>query len=265
MLLHLAPVTAPVPRVRSDTLARVRWWHSRWCGAAVVVTALALAHLLRLANQRSRKRAVHEERARLARDLHDGIAQKLTAIGLLVDRERNQPRDRQSQVTLGRVRDLVKDAHGDLRRALWDMRDDLGADRRLESLIERVLGQVEAPSSTVIRLITTGEPLRVDALCAHETPRIVREALTNAVRHSGATRIEVGLLSDENALHVWIKDDGRGFAPEEALQGGGGQGLLGMSERARRLGGTLRLCSRPGRGTEVSLYIKRVSATNSGR
>jgi signal transduction histidine kinase len=238
------------------------WWRSRWfltTAMAATVTALLIAHLVRLAQVRLHARAVSEERARIARDLHDGIAQKLTAIGLLTDGERGQLRSAQSGGALGQVREIVGEAQAELRRAIWDLREEMGSDQRLEPLIERVVGQVEASPHTTITLATAGDSLRVNGLCAHETPLLVKEALTNAVRHSGARRIEIGLLSDADALYIWVKDDGKGFGSEQVIQERRGHGLVGMYERARRLGGTLRINSRPGRGTEVSLHVKRVS------
>jgi signal transduction histidine kinase len=86
---------------------------------------------------------------------------------------------------------------------------------------------------------------------------VVKEAVINAIRHAQARNIEVGVLSDDEVLQVWVRDDGRGFFAEEAIQGRGGHGIIGMHERARRLGGTLTLNAEPGAGTEVSLVVPR--------
>jgi signal transduction histidine kinase len=132
--------------------------------------------------------------------------------------------------------------------------------QRLETLIERVVSQVAAPPETAVRLQTSESSLPVGGLAAHEAPLIVKEALLNAVRHARATSIEIGVLSDEEGLHVWVRDDGRGLPPDGAAGGAGGYGIIGMHERARRLGGVLTIHSTPDVGTEVSLFVPRGSS-----
>jgi signal transduction histidine kinase len=86
--------------------------------------------------------------------------------------------------------------------------------------------------------------------------RIAQEAVTNALKHSGARNIWIKLHIEEHKLYLRIKDDGRGFEPEGAFVSVGGHfGLIGMRERAERLGGDLRLASQPGEGTEVEVKV----------
>jgi signal transduction histidine kinase len=86
--------------------------------------------------------------------------------------------------------------------------------------------------------------------------RIAQEAVTNALKHSGARRIWIKLHMDARRLWLRIRDDGQGFEPEGAFASVGGHfGLIGMRERAERVGGELRLASRPGEGTEVEVEV----------
>jgi signal transduction histidine kinase len=86
--------------------------------------------------------------------------------------------------------------------------------------------------------------------------RIAQEAVTNALKHAKARRIDVKLHRDPHKLHLRIVDDGRGFDQQGAFSSRGGHfGLIGMRERAERMGGELRLSSHPGEGTELEVTV----------
>jgi signal transduction histidine kinase len=199
-------------------------------------------------------RAAMEERGRIARDLHDGLAQKLTTIGLLTDRARGADPDRQA-ATLGQVRQIVGEAHAELRRAILNIREPAGGQYRLEKLVEGVVSEVTVSFETTVTLETFDDSLPVSALVAHETRLILKEALVNAARHARARNIAVSVLSDVEGLQLWVRDDGCGISWAGAPTVAGGCGLIGMHERARCLGGTLTVHGRRGGGTEVSLFV----------
>jgi ligand-binding sensor domain-containing protein len=220
----------------------------------LVVAVMVLVHRFRVVRLQLRHRAVTEERARIARDLHDGLSQKLRAISLLSERVR--PVGPSEATEIERMQQIVGEAHGELRRAIWDMRDGAEGRQRLETVIERTLSALPVPPHTTLKLQASGSSLPVGALAAHEAPLVVKEAVTNALRHADARNIEVGVLSDEEGLHVWVRDDGRGM-PAPAPGPARGYGLIGMHERARRLGGVLRIESWPQGGTQISLFVSR--------
>jgi signal transduction histidine kinase len=231
---------------------------------------------MRLGRLKLRHRTLNAEQARLARDLHDGLAQKLLAIGLLSDRVRLAPRAEATGAPasthprlageLLELRQIVGEAYTELNRAIWDLRVPGESQHRLETLIERTVSEVAVPSEVKVTVRTAGESLPVSGLTAHEVPLVIKEALLNAVRHAEARNIEVGVLSDEEGLQVWVRDDGRGLpAPGDPdLSKRGGYGLIGMHERARRLGGVLTIESEPGAGTEVSLVVPPAPERNEG-
>jgi signal transduction histidine kinase/ligand-binding sensor domain-containing protein len=204
-------------------------------------------HRSRVARLRLHQRAVTAERARIARDLHDGLAQKLTTIGLLTETPVH------TSPELARVREIVDEAHAELRRAIWDMREPSGGQERLEHLVERALSDLVIPPSIAVKLDTAASLLPVGGLALREVPLIVREAVINALRHARPRRIEVGVLSDEDGLQVWVTDDGSGLPPGAT----GGTGFIGMHERARRLGGVLTISSNPAQGTNLTLFVTR--------
>ena len=191
-----------------------------------------------------------EERARLAREIHDTLAQGLTAIALdleggLHHLERDPARARE------RLERALATARGNLeeaRRSVLDLRTAPLAGRPLAEALA-ALGRAFT-SETGVRVTvraggSTALPLRVEA----ELFRIAQEALTNVRRHAGATEVAIELRAGPEGVRLTVRDDGRGFAARARYEGR--YGLLGMRERARLLGGSLRVASRPGRGTTI--------------
>ncbi len=192
--------------------------------------------------------AVARERRRLARELHDGLAQELSFL---------VTQTRLLSVRHGRLEGL--DALEDTsRRALDESRLAIGAlarpgDEPLDVALESAVADLAERMGTSVRLrLSPGvevEPPTRDALL-----RIVREAMTNAVRHGGATAVSVELEAG-SGLRLRVVDDGQGFAVDDAAGAPAGFGLVSMRERAEALGGRLTVASRPGQGTRVELVL----------
>ena len=206
----------------------------------------------RLAEESTRL-ARAEERARIAREIHDTLAQGLTAIGLDVegalrhlDGNPTLARERLERA-LGTARGSLEEA----RRSVLNLRAPLAG----KPLAEALAGLARAfTSETGVRVHVSsgGEialPLRVEA----ELFRIAQEALANIRKHANAKEVDLGLQAEPGRVRLSIRDDGRGFDPRSAGAEDGSYGLEGMKERARLLGGTLRVRSRPGRGTAVTV------------
>jgi signal transduction histidine kinase/ligand-binding sensor domain-containing protein len=254
--LELQTGGAPAAVRRLSVMVAPPFWRSRTFLALVLAATLLggmAVHRSRVARMRLQHRAVTEERARIARDLHDGLAQKLTAIALASQKPEPLPEG------MARVRQIVGEAHAELRRAIWDMREGGTGERRLERLIEQVASEIILPAGTAMSLMTGESLLSVSGLVLHEVPLIVGEALTNVGRHARASNVEVGVVSDDDGLQVWVRDDGRGMPSAGAT----GAGLIGMHERARRLRGLLTVRSKPGEGTEIALFVPRDFAMGS--
>jgi signal transduction histidine kinase len=189
--------------------------------------------------------AVLEERRRIAHDLHDGLAQELAYISrnldlITVDANRE---------TMGRVRLAVERAQLESRRAIHALAPSMNqavevslAEAAVE-IAERYRIQLELDIAPGIQL----SPTRAEALV-----RIAAEAITNAARHSGAGQVALHLERDGSLVRLQIADRGRGF---DTSVPGTGFGLIAMRERARSVGGELRICSAPGRGSEVEVSI----------
>jgi signal transduction histidine kinase len=188
--------------------------------------------------------AALEERRRLARDLHDGLAHELAFIAAEVKELETEPEsERLSAVTAAAERAL-----GESRRAIATLtrRVEEPLDVALANAAEEVAGRVGARlridlSPDVAVSVTTREML----------VRIVREAVVNAVRHGGAREIKLG-LSNGGRPRLTVVDDGVGFDPESASRG---FGLTSMEERAREIGAAFRLVSQAGIGTQVEVTL----------
>jgi signal transduction histidine kinase len=190
--------------------------------------------------------AVYEERRRMARDLHDGIAQDLAFIAShshrLVDKHRPD------------VAKLILQAAG---RALDESRVALVAlarpvDESLQDALEATLGDLAhrggASIEVDVDVDAEAEPEVREALV-----RIASEAVNNSVRHGGAQTVRVALRHSD-ALCMVVSDDGRGFTPEDA-EANGGFGMTSMRERAEAVGGELIVDSAPGRGATVEVRV----------
>jgi two-component system sensor histidine kinase UhpB len=195
-------------------------------------------------------RAQEEERARVARDLHDEVNQSLTGLVLRLEAVREAaPPELEGQ--LAETRALAGQAMGELLSLARQLRpatlDDLG-------LAAAIAGQVEQleRSGLTIELSAKGDFSDLDDDVQLVVYRVAQEALTNAARHSEAQRIAVRLRRSGGGVELEIADQGRGFPFERSERG---LGIAGMRERALLIGAELTLESRPGEGTTVRLSV----------
>jgi two-component system, NarL family, sensor histidine kinase UhpB len=195
-------------------------------------------------------RAQEEERARVARDLHDEVNQSLTGLLLRLEAAREAaPPELEGE--LEETKSLANQAMRELLSLARQLRptalDDLG-------LTAAIAGQVEQVSRPGVAagLVTDGDFSDPDSDVQLVVYRVAQEALSNAARHSGAGRIGVELRRLQDGVELDVNDDGRGFAFDDSE---GGLGIAGMRERALLLGGELTIESRPGQGTNVRLRV----------
>jgi len=195
-------------------------------------------------------RAQEEERARVARDLHDEVNQSLTGLLLRLEavREAVPP---ELEPELAETRALANQAMQELLALARQLRptalDDLG-------LAAAIGGQVEQleRAGLAAELSISGEFADLDEDVQLVVYRVAQEALSNAGRHSGAERVDVRLRRAGDGVELDVSDDGSGFAFEQAESG---LGIGGMRERALLIGAELAIESRPGQGTTVGLRV----------
>jgi signal transduction histidine kinase len=203
-------------------------------------------------------RAVLTERTRLAQDLHDTLEQTMTGIGLQLDLVGSQipkaPTDALHHLKLARK--LMKQGQLDVRQSVWGLRSRAMEEFSLMSALTMHGRQVAGGAGIQIQVESSGEPVALSEIVEESLLRIGQEAITNAVKHSGARSIKMDLQFSPKAVVLQIRDDGRGFAPE-ACDGpkDGHFGLLGIRERAERLAGQVSITSAPGAGAVVRVEI----------
>lgn len=200
-----------------------------------------------------------EERRRLARDLHDGPAQTLAAalfgVDLAVNALDRAPATARDELLAARA--LVREALDDLRALMAGLRPRLLEERGLVTALNGLAAMPPLWGTEVSvesQGIGPGERLPADVELAFF--RIAQEAVSNARRHSGASRVRVSLAVRTGVAELLVVDDGRGFLWEpEFGWSSRGEGLPGMRERAELLGGTLRVESAPGTGTRIAVML----------
>jgi len=204
--------------------------------------------------------AQEEERQRLARELHDDTTQTLIALTHRVEMcEKAAGDPTRLAGRLKEVQELVAGALESVRRVIHNLRplylEDMGLLPALDMLAGDVGRSAGAPQ---VKLDVVGTPRRLPADMELAVYRIVQEALSNVVRHAGATTARVRMEFGGEGLTLTVEDDGVGFAVPDtphALAHDGHFGLMGMRERALRFGGHLSLRSQPGGGTTVVVYL----------
>jgi signal transduction histidine kinase len=190
--------------------------------------------------------AVLEERQRIACDLHDGVAQELAylarnlyALSGAVDEE-----------CLGRLRRAVERAQRESRRAISAMAASSGQPFEV-ALAEAVTEVAERYHVELDLDLTCG--IQLSASRREALVRIACEAVTNAARHSGVSKVNLGLEREGSGVRLRVSDKGHGF--DTAVPGSGGFGLTSMRERAHSVGGELLVTSAPGRGSQVEVAV----------
>ena len=232
-----------------------------WCGVYVAtgwLVTLFSRHLERLlaagraAEERERS-AIVAERTRFAREIHDSLAQGFTGVVVQLNAAEghlaSQPE--RARRHLDRARDLARQSLDEARRSARALRPGVLDDGNLLAAIERIACDLTAGTGIAFAARLEGDPYALSEETEAQLLRIGQEALTNAVRHARQRRIEVHLRYAPRSAALEVRDDGCGIggAPHA------GCGLVNMAERARQLGGELKIHSRPGQGTSITATV----------
>ncbi len=197
------------------------------------------------------------ERQRMARELHDTLAQGLAGLILQLEAADAHASSGRSE----KVREIIQQAMSrarttlaDARRAIDDLRHEEGGQADLSTAVQDELKRFSRSTGIPYDLDLEKLPLLPEVYGEH-VRRVLSESLTNIVRHAQATRAWVRLNGTPEAVELIVGDDGIGFEPQDSFSTTGHYGLIGMRERARLAGGTLSIDSTPGKGTMVRLLI----------
>ena len=242
---------------------RAAWFEAAWFPFAVVAALALLAsglYWLRLRQVRAMFAMRLEERVRIARDLHDTLAQDLVGIGTqlagVASALKTDP-DRAAQ-QLALARRMTQHSLTEARRAIMDLRTSALEGRGLPAALDHVIREMAAASGVEVVLNADAAAAPDDEHRQQQLLRIAQEAVANALKHARPTRIDVMLTARNGHTVLRVTDNGSGFSPADAFAVSHGHfGLLGMRERARSVGGELVIQSAPGAGTTVEARVPR--------
>lgn len=198
------------------------------------------------------------ERLRLARDLHDSLAQKLFSLSFNASAlpELIAQGSEKSQETAQRIATMAEDAQLDLRSMIVDMRPGQNGAMpvSLTDLLEAMADQWQRVNNIPVEVAVVLHSQGVPAGIQETIYRVTQEALNNVAKHAGASGVSVTVLEGRSQVTLSVTDDGQGFDMGEPATDGS-FGIVGMRERARSLGGTVTIDSTPERGTTVRLVL----------
>jgi PAS domain S-box-containing protein len=205
--------------------------------------------------QRAEEASILEERNRIAREIHDTLAQAFTSIIVHSDAasQRLTLDPEASQSHLKTVRTLARSGLADARRSVEALRPQILEEGDLYSALDRLAAQMFAHTPVQIVCEAIGEPYPLAREVETNLLRIGQEALMNAFKYANASEIRVELRYEALQCILQIKDNGKGF--ESSITLGRGFGLLGMTERAERIGAELAIQSQPRQGTTVLVRV----------
>ena len=203
-------------------------------------------------------KGVLRERTRLAQELHDTLEQTLTGIALQMDTAtrlvERSPGDANHHLMLART--MVGQGQTEVRRSVWDLRSRALEEFDLPAVLAATVRQLTDGTGIEVTVNAKGQVRRLPDLIEDNLLRIAQEALTNVIKHSGATCAVIEMNYRNENVTLEIKDDGTGFEVETCAGPLNGHfGLLGISERVKRVNGRVAIHGLPGRGTTVHVEI----------
>ena len=214
----------------------------------------------------AREAGISVERQRMAREIHDTLAQGLTGIVTqLQAAAQSAGRRADWQRHLDTATQLARDSLAEARRSVSAMRPQVLEDARLPEALAEVAGRWSALHEVRTEVTTTGKARPLHPEIEVTLLRTAQEALTNVGKHAQASRVALTLSYMEDVVTLDVRDDGRGFTPATVTQNGhGGYGLTGMRHRLGNVAGTLAIESEPGGGTAISASVPAVAGQPAG-
>jgi PAS domain S-box-containing protein len=207
--------------------------------------------------KRAEAASIIEERNRMAREIHDTLAQAFTGILAQVGAANQVLTDdvEATQAHLDLIEELARTGLVEARRSVVALRPQLLEEGSLQSALHRLVAQIRsAAMDTTLYYEIEGAVYALSTEVENNLLRMGQEALTNAIRHANADEIRVELVYDRDRFCLRVKDNGQGFGVG-SIPASEGFGLLGMSERAERIGAQLTIKSQPGQGTEIIVTV----------
>jgi len=265
----LSPVERPELLARNasdfDVLAAAPWWTPRRlsialgaaatlaAGGALWAVALRrqIAAQLRVIRGQLESRATLEERQRIAREFHDTLEQDLASVTLQADAAAHCAAHAEAREAFAEHRNVMARLRQETHDFLWDLRDPLRCDGSLAESVAAQAAYLRSLTDIPIFCDVGGELPKVPADVQFHLLRIVREAARNSMQHGEPSRIDIRAACEGDEITITVRDDGRGFSAAQVESLPGHFGLLGIRERARRIGATVAIEGRPHEGAVV--------------
>ena len=209
-----------------------------------------------------RDRAVEDERSRIAANIHDTVAQDLTAVLLhLAAVEQNIPESFQAaRQHLRLAYEMTQKGLAEARQSIWSLGQESLEHEDLAVALSFLAQQMVGNASLNLMLCVPRQAKGVSSGIRRELLRIAKEGITNVLKHAQATELHVALNLPLHHVELRVEDNGRGFTPSPLPQSGGGFGLRNMRARAERLGGRFTMSSQSGRGTCLIALMPMIAA-----
>ena len=234
--------------------------HRQQCAyrADQIELAQALAHHVMMAAhgqdliEQQREAAILKERTRMARDIHDTLAQGFTGVIVQMEAAEEALLEEDSEHAIGhvhRARELARESLREARRSVHALRPQALEKAPFADALEAIIKNTAAGTALRTEFRITGKPRELAPLVEENLLHIGQEALTNSLKHAHATKFQARLSFNPDAVYLQLQDNGDGF--NVGNSNGGGFGLIGMKERAEQIGATVDVSSKPGAGTSI--------------
>ena len=195
-----------------------------------------------------RELTLSEERERLARDLHDTVIQRLFGVGLALQMSLHSIVDDDVRGRINNVLDELDETIHEIRTTIFEIDQDLVVGPTLEERVKKLSSEIESRLGVLANVKVSADiDSNVGPRCAQHCVQALREILSNVVRHSEASAVDIQLDTNQNLVEVVVHDNGVGFVPNV----GSGRGVRNLASRARELGGNCTIESKIGGGTTV--------------
>jgi signal transduction histidine kinase/ligand-binding sensor domain-containing protein len=235
-----------------------------WLRTAAIIAALAIvAWVIRrrmqvvAANIQARLVERLDERERIARELHDTLLQGILSASLQLEvADRQIAADATAKPLIQRISGLLRQLADESRHAVRGLRFRYSEEENLERALTQISKDLATPNGVKSHVVVEGVPRSLRPVVRDEIYRIGAEALANVFRHADASAVETVLEYGRGHFRLLVRDDGQGIDPEVLRAGREGHfGLSGMRERARKIGGRLKIRTAAGAGTEIDLIV----------
>lgn len=231
-----------------------------WLGGRAIIQWRIRKHLAKV----QQERLLEQERLRIARDLHDDLGARLTHISLVSGLAENDPQSGASRESFRRISGMARELVGALYQTVWTVNPEHDNLEALVNYLCQLTQNLSESARLRCRIHSCAVPAQrpVTSEVRHNITLAVKEALHNAIKHSGGTETGVRIEFEEPHLNISITDNGHGFDASQATHG---NGLKNMRRRMESVGGAVSIHSTPGHGTTVCFAVQIAAASSTPR